>query len=232
MNDSADSIVQTIALIGVTRGLVKRLPGFDKSRHTVPKWASERAQQFIGSICEPELREWGEGIFSELRTAMSYKRKDLRLTLNDGEAVMEAKDFALKRRYFLNEEDLSEYIVETELLDLGSAELLRYAKFNDAIGPLFDQLRCLFRKEQSVEGVIDAIEEASTSEIRVDYPSDCESCEVRIEGVDAVFRFDSISVTVKLPRFCSPCELANAIEGFSSAIKENGDLADQVPLPF
>ena len=232
MNDSADSKVQSIALIGMTRGLVKRLPGFDKSRHTVPKWASERAHQFIGSICEPELREWGEGLFSELRSAMDYKRKDLRLTLNDGEAVMEAKDFALKRQYLLNEEDLSEYIVETELLDLGSTELLRYAKFNEAIGPLFDQLRCLFRKEQSVEGVIDAIEDASSSEIQVDYPSNCETCEVRIECVDAVFSFDSISLTVKLPRFCSPYELAYEIEGFSSVLREHGSMAEQVPLPF
>lgn len=232
MNESGEGIVRSIAFVGRTRGLVKRLPGFDKSRHTIPKWSGDRAQQFIGTIASSELQEWGEALFSDLREAMGYKRKDLRLTFAVGEALMESKDFVLKRRYLLDEDALSEYTVETELMELASVDLVKYSEFNDAVGPLFDRLRCAFRKEQSVEEVIDAIEEAADSGILVDYPSNCENCEARIENMDASFVFDSISVTVQLPRFCSPKELAFAVESLGSTLAKYDDLRGRVPLPF
>ena len=57
-------LISQLTLVGEHQGMVKRFDGFDKSRHTVPKFASDRAQQFLARLAEPELVEWSESLFS------------------------------------------------------------------------------------------------------------------------------------------------------------------------
>lgn len=228
MGDSNSSdierLVRGITLAGVHEGLVKRFDGFDKSRHTVPKFASDRAQQFLGRLAEPELIEWGESLFASYRETMDYRRKDISLAVDGGVARIESKDFVLERRFTLVEESPDSYQVETELLNASSLELLSDEGFNQATGDLFERMRCMFRKSVLVEDIVDGLESDSEWPISIEYPSTCVYCDVRIDNIDAVFRFEPASLEIRYPRFGTPMQLANAFE----TLKKGLDLVPEV----
>ena len=203
---------------------------FDKSRHTPPKFASDRAQQFLARLAEPELIEWGEELFAAFREGMGYRRKDISLSVEQGAARIEAKDFVLERRYSLFEDEPDSYWVETELREAGSSDLLEEERFNDAIGSQFERLRCVFKRETKVEDVIDGIEEAEGSSVTVDYPSTCEHCEARIEGVDAIFRFDAATLEIRFPSFGMPRQLIGAYRAMADAMADVDVMRDLLAL--
>lgn len=207
---AAQGIVRQLTLFGDYEGLVKRFGGFDKARHTVPKFASDRAQLFLARLAEPELTEWGEERFAAYREAMNYRRKDISLVVEAGVARIESKDFILERRYLLNEDSPESYSAETELLEASSLDLLESEPFNEATGPVFERLRCHFKREVSVESLIDGIEDSEKRELSIDYPSTCEYCDTRLEGLNAVFRFDSASLEIRFPSYGVPKQLMDA----------------------
>jgi len=209
-NGSSKNLIQCLTLVGLQEGLVKRMDGFDKSRHTAPRFASDRAQQFLARLANPELSEWGEELFAAFREAMKYRRKDISLVVENGTARIESKDFVLERRYSLQEDSPEYYAIETELMNASSADLLELEAFNQTIGPLFERLRCVFKREVLVEDLVDGIEDAEGGEVTVTYPSTCEYCDARIEGLDAVFRFDSATLEIRYPSFGMPRQLIDA----------------------
>ena len=217
-NGSSKNLIHCLTLVGQQEGLVKRMDGFDKSRHTVPKFASDRAQQFLARLAEAELTEWGEELFAGFKAAMGYRRKDISLVIENGIARIESKDFVLERRYSLQEESPEYYAIETELMDASGADLLEQEEFNQAIGVLFERLRCVFKREVLVEDLVDGIEGAEGGGVTVSYPSTCEYCDARIEGQDAVFRFDSATLEVRFPSFGMPRQLIAAYQAMADEL--------------
>jgi len=215
---AVQGIVRQLTLFGEHEGLVKRFDAFDKARHTVPKFASDRAQLFLARLAESELAEWGEERFGAYREAMNYRRKDIAVVVEAGRARIESKDFTIERRYLLNEDSPDRYRVETELLEASSLGLLEDEPFNEATGPVFERLRCHFKREVSVESLIDGIEDSEEQELSVDYPSTCEHCEAKFEGLNAVFRFDSASLEIRFPSFGVPKQLIDAFRSMEEKL--------------
>jgi len=213
-------LIARVSFLGKEEGQVKRFPDFVKSRHTVPKLASDRAQQFLARLAEPELREWGEERFSAFRDAMGYRRREIAFLVEGGTGRIESKDFTIEKRYSLIEDSPDCYLAETELLGAGGLDLLENASFNGAVGPLFESMRCLFSKSVSVEGIIDGLEEKRLEDLSVDYPSTCSHCNVRIENMNAMFRFDAISLEIGFPGFGTPKQL---IDSYRTLVDSVGD---------
>lgn len=228
--NSGKELIARVSFFGREEGQVKRFPDFDKSRHTAPKFASDRAQQFLARLAEPELYEWGEDRFSAFRESMGYRRKEIALVVEGGACRIESKDFTIEKRYSLVEDSPDRYLAETELLEASSSSLLEDASFNGAVGPLFECMRCLFSKSVSVEGIVDGLEEASDDSLSLDYPSTCDHCDVRIESVNAVFRFEAISLEIRFPGFGTPRQL---IDSYRTLVENLGDAwpaEDALPL--
>lgn len=223
-------LIQQLTLVGEYEGLVKRFSGFDKSRHTAPKFASDRAQQFLARLAEPELVDWSEELFAAYREAMKYRRKDISLVVEGGIARIESKDFVLERRYSLIEDSPESYLVETELLNASSLELLEHEPFNQATGSLFERMRCLFKREVSVESMVDGIEDCSESQVSVDYPSTCEYCEARIEGLEPVFRFDSASLEIRFRSYGVPLQMIQAYRAMAGKLATVEAMKDVLSL--
>ncbi len=197
-------------LVGKQYGLLKHLSGFDKSRHTVPKFANDRARVFLGKICRRELEEWAEALYSDLRVELEYKRKEISLACSDGTALIRSKDFEIQRQYSLCEDDLQTYQISTELVFLGSFDLAITDAFNATVGSLFDRMRCEFITALEVETIIDSIEARSDSQISVNYPSSFQYCDCRIHELDAVFRFTSQFLEIRFPAFNVPKQIVDA----------------------
>ncbi len=225
-------LIQQLTLVGEQEGLVKRFSGFDKSRHTVPKFASDRAQQFLARLAEPELVEWSEELFAAYRNAMNYRRRDISLVVEGGVARIESKDFVLERRYLLFNDSPDSYLVETELMNASSLDLFEHEPFNQATGSLFERMRCLFKREVSVESMVDGIEDGSLSQVTVDYPSTCEYCEARIEGLDPVFRFDSASLEIRFRSYGMPRQMIQAYRAMAGELASVDVLKDALSLGY
>lgn len=223
-------LIQQLTLVGEHEGLVKRFSGFDKSRHTVPKFASDRAQQFLGRLAERELAEWSEELFAAYRESMGYRRKDISLVVEGGVARIESKDFVLERRYSLDEDSPQRFRVETELMNASSLDLLGHEPFNQATGSLFDRMRCHFKREVSVESMVDGIEDCVESHVTVDYPSTCEYCDARIEGLDPVFRFDSASLEIRFRSYGMPRQMIQAYRAMAGRLASIEVMKDVLSL--
>ncbi|MDQ8182731.1 hypothetical protein [Pelagicoccus sp. SDUM812005] len=213
----AKGLVSSLAIVGRMQGEVRRLAAFDKKRHTVPDRVCGATQAFLEKLCEEELTEEAEALFQAAREQFGYKRKEISLEVGAGFARLETKDFVLELRYELLEEEPSDYVVETCVKDVASRDLLESAPFNAAVGRRFDRLRCGLAGRVSVESVIDAVEEDESGERRVDYPSDCSSCTVTIEGIAGEIFVDGAVLEVRYGKLTTAGELMETFERIGSA---------------
>ncbi len=211
-DDGAKGIVSSLAIVGRTRGEVRRLAAFDKKRHTVPDRVCSATQTFLEKLCEEELTEEAEGLFQAAREQFGYKRREISLSVGSGFARLETKDFALELRYELDEEDPGDFVVESCVRDLASRDLLESAPFNAAVGSRFDRLRCVLAGQVSVEAVIDAVEDDESGETSVDYPSDCSSCTVSIAGLAGEVFVDGVVLEVRYGKLTTAAALMETFE--------------------
>lgn len=224
--DGTTGMIRSLAIVGRTRGEVRRLAAFDKKRHTVPDRVCGATQAFLEKLCEPELAEEAEALFQAAREQFGYKRREISLDVGAGFARLETRDFVLELRYELDEEDPSEFVLETVVREVASRDLLESAAFNGAVGSRFDRLRCGLSGQVSVESVIDAVEEDETGEMSVDYPSDCSNCLVRIEGVAGEVFVDGAVLEVRCGKQVSAERLMQAFERIGEQVFVSAGLGD------
>ncbi len=222
----SQSVLSSLSLVGRVWGEVRRLPAFDKKRHTVPDGVNAATLAFLGKLCSDEVSSDAEALFQSVRQFLGYKRKEISLITDLGMAQMRAKGFVLEIRCELDDEDSSRYFIETELKEVSSKDLLEDAAFTSAIGSRFDRLRLELRGQVSVEAVVDAVEADESGELSVDYPSDCSSCDVRIEGVNADVFIDGAILEVRYGSMASAASLMVAFEGVGCRFRKSETLMD------
>jgi hypothetical protein len=213
-------IVAGIDFVGRGGGLVKALNGFKKGHHTLPDAANAVTNAFLGKICATELADEAEKFFQEVRAALSYKRKDLALSVTSPLAVLTARDFAVEIFYALEERDPARYAVTTTLKQLRDARLARREEFARVFAGKFSEISFALKKGVRVEAVIDAIEALEgEGGLGVSFPSDCSACTIRVEGVDAEVRCTGAELGVVFPRSCGPAELIDAFGAVRTAFQ-------------
>lgn len=220
------SFISQVSLVGRGGGAFKSLPGFDKSRHTVPDAVNPATTGFLARLCAPELATEAEEFFQRTRAALAYKRKDLSLDVTSPQAVLSAKDFTLEWLYALEEADPASYAVTRTLHSLRNASLLDVPEFDALFAGSFASIHFLLAKGVRVEAVIDAVEglEADAG-LRVDYPSDCRSCTLTVNAVDATVICDGATLEMTFPRAGSPKELVLAFAAARQAFALTKDKA-------
>lgn len=209
--DELEGVVSRVQLVGGANGLVKKLGGFDRSRHSVPDAVNPATTNFLARLCQAELAAEAEGWFQRARAAMQYKRKDLALDVTSPTAVLTARDFVFELSYELLAEHPEEFRVSRMLHQLADLQLVRTASFDDLFAGQFTDICFMLRRGVQVEAVIDAVEAADgQGGLSVEYPSDCRFCTIRVEDVEAEVCCDGASIAMQFPRGGSPSELLDA----------------------
>lgn len=204
-------VVAAICFVGRGGGQVKALDGFRKGHHSIPDAANPTTNGFLAKICAHELAAEAERLFQDVRTGLGYKRKDIALTVSSPVASLEAKDFAVEMLYALEDSDPSRYTVTTALRRLQDADLARTEPFVRIFSGRFSELSFELKKGVRVDAVIDAIEGLDGEHgLRVDYPSDCRECTVRVPEVEAEVRCTGATLDLVFARGGSPAELIDA----------------------
>lgn len=220
------SIVAAIDFVGRGGGLVKALSGYRKGFHTIPDAASDATNAFLAKVGEKELADEAEALFQAVRAALSYKRKELSLSVGGGVAMLTAQEFAVEIGYSIEEERPERYVVTTRMRELKSAELARTESFAAVFAGKFSEIVFELKKGASVEAVVDAIEALEgEGGLSVTYPSDCSECEIRVEGVDAHVRCTGSELGMVFPRAGAPGELIDGFAAVREAFRIDRELA-------
>ncbi len=227
--DDPRSFIAQVSLVGRGGGAFKSLPGFDKSRHTVPDAVNGATSGFLARLCAPELSAEAEEFFQRARAAMNYKRKDIGLDVTPPLAVLSAKDFTLEIAYALEAADPARYAVTRTLHSIRSGDLPRVAEFDELFAGRFSAIAFALRKGVRVEAVIDAVEGLEDGEaaaaLRVDYPSDCSECTLTVPGVAAAVVCDGATLEMRFEKAGSPRELIEAFAAVRKAFALSKDRA-------
>lgn len=215
--DDPRSFISQVSLVGRGGGAFKTLRGFDKSRHTVPDAVNHATSGFLAKLCAAELAEEAEAFFQRARAELGYKRKDVSLEVTSPAAVLSAKDFTLEIAYALEAGEPSSYAITRTLHSIKNGDLLRVAEFDALFAGQFSAIAFALKKGVRVEAVIDAVEGLEEdAELRVDYPSDCRECTLRVDGIGAAAVCDGATLEMRFERNGSPREL---VEGFAAVRK-------------
>jgi hypothetical protein len=216
--DDPRSFISQVSLVGRGGGAFKTLRGFDKSRHTVPDAVNNATSGFLAKLCAPELGEEAEAFFQRARAELSYKRKDVSLDVTSPVAVLSAKDFTLEIAYALEAADPSSYAITRTLHSIKTGDLLRVAEFDALFAGQFSAIAFALKKGVRVEAVIDAVEGLEDeAELRVDYPSDCSECTLRVDGIGAAVVCDGATLEMRFEKSGSPRELVEAFAAVRKA---------------
>jgi hypothetical protein len=212
-------VIASIAFVGRSGGQVKTLSGFNKRHHNLPDTANAVTNGFLGKIAAAELADEAERLFQALRVALNYKRKDISLSVASPLATLTAKDFTFEIGYALEEREPTRYAVTSTLRDLRDAKVARLEEFSRVFAGAFSELSFLLGKGARVEAVVDAIEGLQDSGLRVDYPSDCRDCTIRVDGVEADVRCTGATLDVIFSRGGAPAELIDAFVNVRQAFQ-------------
>lgn len=224
---TTDPVISRLSFQAKSGGRVKLLPGFDKSRHTLPDAVNAATTGFLAKICLKELEDEAESLFQRARAAFDYKRREISLSISSPTAELTTVDFVLEFAYALDEEEPSDWVLTRTLHPKCSEDFLKRPECDGLFAATFASLVFTLEKGSSVEAVIDAIEAAPPERgLKVAYPSDCEHCDITAEDVDAAIHFTGSTLEMVFPRNGSPREL---LEGFL-ALRHRFTLADETTL--
>ncbi|MCC5025348.1 MAG: hypothetical protein J6386_22350 [Candidatus Synoicihabitans palmerolidicus] len=189
---------------------VKSLPGFKNGRHAVPDAVTPATRAFFARLCGELVAEEGEGWFQRARAELGYKRTELTLEVTSPVAVLTAKDFTFEIEYELCARDASSYGGRKTLHEMDGGRV-GAPVFEDLFAGQFSEIAFDLKKGVQVEAVIDAVEDLDgEGGLHVDYPSDYQSCTLRVEGEEAEVTCDGVSLAMIFPRTGAPMELVEA----------------------
>jgi hypothetical protein len=209
---SSEEVVQGLSFRSTTRGPVKRLAAFDKSRHTVPDAVNAATSAFLARLVADELAAEAERVFQDVRAAFGYKRRAITLSVGSPAAVLTATDFVLELSYSLAADDPSDWTLIRSLHPKTGGDFLRRAACDQTFAGMFTDLVFTFARAVDIESIVDAVESLGEADsLRVDYPSDCRECELTVPDVDAKVRVTASSLEMVFPQAGAPAEL---LDGF------------------
>lgn len=195
-------------------GRIKSLSGF-KRHHRLPDTINDATESFVKNISRKEVSEYAENLFKSLKKSFGYKRRDIQLDDDYEAASIITKDFSVNIWLEINPDDLSEYIIVTEVTEIQNPISINSSEFNKVFSDIFNSLTFQFDKSFDIEKLIDAIEDIDDDEvISVDYPGDLSSCTIAIAGVDNEVHITSHSFSIKSQKCVEP---KNLIESFNNA---------------
>ena len=103
------------------------------------------------------------------------------------------------------------------------------AEFDELFAGQFSAIAFALKKGVRVEAVIDAVEgleeDADGAKLRVDYPSDCSECTLRVDGIGAAVVCDGATLEMRFEKSGSPRELVEAFAAVRKAFALTKDRA-------
>lgn len=182
---------------GSVRGRIRRLKGFRKC-HQVPDLQFEAAQDFVRKIGAEDVKLLADRIYSDIREAFGYRRREFNYSCHEGLAEIETPDFSAQIRIDQCPQDPKSFVLTTELTHLHNEAIARNPALHACFNNHCDVLCVDFPAGINVEQKIDIIEDNPALADCLSYEPDGSRFELRLPELDLRIEVDELSIRFQL----------------------------------
>lgn len=207
---------------------VRRLSGFKKT-HRVPDRVNDATKAFVAGIADEDVSGDLDAVHDALRSAFSFKRKDLDTQLAEGGGSIITPYFDYEVTVSLNPDDPSEALWTRQIVNIREPDKVLTDDFEKAFRGMFDTLEFASGKTVDIASIVDQIEDLDHHAITVNYDKSLDWCTISVNGMDSVIRITRDSISIVQPRRGSPRLL---IDSFFQIQKRLIDTHQIKHLPF
>jgi hypothetical protein len=198
-SSSLGSAFKNASLTGTEFGSVKSLSGFRKGHH-VPDGHYSAAEQFVCTVGADDVKAQADEIFTGIRDAFGYKRKEVSYECYDGAATIKTPDFDVDLTIQQDPDDASDYMITTVVSTFRSPDVISEDAFNDLLSAYCDTVYIEFSEKLDMEEKIDEIEDIPALKKYLDYEPDCSSFSLELSSPKISIQVTTDSMTLTLTR--------------------------------
>jgi hypothetical protein len=175
------------ALRSEATGKVKSLAGYRKF-HRLPERVNASARKFVAELAHEDVKQDVDDVYSQVREALGYKRRDVEGSADRGSGFVRTPDFEYSVSADLADDDPATVVWRREVAGIRNPEVVLGRPFQQVFGAMFDTLVFEFTRPFDLEAWVDRIEEEVPAGVKVRTSSDCSSCDVHVRGFAGVIR--------------------------------------------
>ncbi len=218
-SDSDADRFKGVSLAARKIGLIRRMPGYNKSKHRVPDNVNDRAQSFIGALASGTIQDDLDRVFQLLRNAFRFKRTELQThETDDGAGCIQTPFFRYTSCVYQNPTNASEVVWQQDISDVADPSKLLTDEFEAVFGQAFDTVEFLPTSPIVLESLIDTIEDIDDERVRLEYDRQLTYCEVFIEGTIAKLQVTPAALRMVYPEPANPSLLVATFFEFQDAL--------------
>lgn len=183
---------------------IKQLPGF-KKHHRVPTSANASDEKFIATLAEPLLDSDLQDTFSALRKAYGLKRKEISVDGPfEGTGIIETPFFHYHIEVAIDPEFPSRVIFTRSISDITEPARIVAPAFETVFEKRFSLMEIETSDALDLEAIVDAIEDAESELVKIDYDKDLTWCEIQVINSAATVIVSENSIRVESARETTP----------------------------
>lgn len=191
---------------------VRSLSGFVKGSHKVPNEANGATQRFIENISKNEIKDIVNDIHNGLRKYLKYKRRDIEVSLDMGNASISAPHFEYHVEVTIDQDDPSKVTFHEFIQNISDGYIILSDAFNSAFEHGFNSIKFFFQDNISIKDTIDSLEEIDDSKFELKYDASYTKIEINIDGYNADIIIESDKLVISVIRPVAPKILLPIIE--------------------
>ena len=186
---------------------VRKLDGFEK-HHEVPNVVNHRALEWLDRLTRPQLDAKIDSVFSALRKAYGFKRRQLSVHgPHDRHAVIETPFFNYESSVELDANNPEFVLWASEVNHIREIEYLVSPEFESCFPGLGWTLEVAVEEPLELAEIVDRVEDKAEAGFSIDYDKDLSWCEIQIPDCRATLRATPDSINVSHATDSSPRKL-------------------------
>lgn len=219
-SSNAEAERTPVAVAGEWRQPIKRLEGFE-DHHFVPPRADGYHNAWVGKIAMAELTDEIESLRAKSREVRGWKRKELRASIDTGEATLESPEWSFRLSVRLDPGKKGQVVFERRL-EIPADAMFSADALDALFDPVFNRVEILPPAAADIPALIDRFEARGWP---VDYPHDDAHAEFTIPN--GVVRVETGRICIDFAADAYPGEL---LREASTLLAASDDEATATPL--
>ena len=152
------TVWQLARLVGVQRGMLRHLSGFQRSRHREPVAHDAAAERFVLQLAGPAVVTRSDELFASLRTAFQFTRREMNLERSEGSALIHTPRFACRMWLEQDPDDPAAWRMPLEVGGFADDAILSDPAFHAVFADTCDRLVLSLPQAIDVLERVDALE--------------------------------------------------------------------------
>jgi hypothetical protein len=204
------SASEEVQLVSETITPIKELKGFTKGGR-VPTSTSPGDVRYVTQLAKGDIDADLDKRFSALRSGFGLKRKELQVAEpEEGVGVITTPSFNYEISLTLDDERPGKVTWRRCVGGITDPSVLSSDAFGEVFGAEFSTLEVTVPGGLDVEAIVDCVEDADPSTVKIDYDKDVTWCEIELADSPTRVNVTAEAIQVSSRSETSPAELIEA----------------------